>query len=171
MSDSEDQTQGAVESTYEERPAFRNAATIGVQGAVFGTLVASVQNALQTHDRGAFGVLTRSGGTIGFFAAMAATFAFTDSYVSNLRQTRDPINGAIAGCAAGLLAGARGRSIPQGLASCAAIGALVGSFDAAGSSLRGDGRDEEHALSREERRRRFFKHEPPVSGIRLPGDS
>lgn len=41
---------------------------------------------------------------------MAATFAFTDSYVSNLRQTRDPINGAIAGCAAGLLAGARGSN-------------------------------------------------------------
>lgn len=39
---------------------------------------------------------------------MGATFAFTDSYVANLRQTDDPLNGAAGGCAAGLLAGARG---------------------------------------------------------------
>ena len=41
-------------------------------------------------------------------AAMGATFAFTDSYVANLRQTDDPLNGAAGGCAAGLLAGVRG---------------------------------------------------------------
>ncbi|GJJ13890.1 hypothetical protein Clacol_008147 [Clathrus columnatus] len=188
MSDLENQT---PPEAYEERPALRNGVIVGAQGAALGTLVASVQNALQQHNRGAFGLLTRSGGTIGFFehkvtslsltkplffcrlsiAAMAGIFAFTDSYVSNLRQTRDPINGAIAGCAAGLLAGARGRSIPKGLASCAAIGAVVGSFDAAGSSFRGDGRDREHVLSKEERRRRFFKHDPLVSGVHLPGNS
>lgn len=39
---------------------------------------------------------------------MGATFAFTDSYVANLRQTDDPLNGAAGGCAAGLLSGVRG---------------------------------------------------------------
>jgi hypothetical protein len=119
---------------------------------------------------------------------MGATFAFTDSYVANLRQTDDPLNGAAGGCAAGLLAGVRGaqcdyitrrhvnvfwtiaRSIPMALASCAVLGAMVGTFDASGGSLMGDGRDREAPLTREERRRRFFKHEPPVSATPLPSD-
>lgn len=56
------------------------------------------------------------------------------------------------------------------VASCAVLGAMVGTFDAAGSSLTGDGRDNEPLLTREERRRRFFKHKPPVSATPLPGD-
>ncbi|KAF8577877.1 hypothetical protein K439DRAFT_1277991, partial [Ramaria rubella] len=122
-----------------------------------GVLVASVQNALDHHNRGAMGVLTRSGGTIGFFAAMGTTFAFVDSYAANIRQKEDPLNGVAGGCAAGLLAGARARSIPMAFASCAALAAMVGTFDAAGKSLTGDGRDKEPLLTREERRRRFFK--------------
>jgi len=149
----------------------KNAVLIGLQGAGVGVLVASVQNALQHHNRGAMGVLTRSGGTIGLFGAMAATFAFTDSYVTNVRQKEDPLNGAIAGCAVGLLAGARVRSIPVGIASCAGIATLIGTFDAAGSSLRGQALDMATPLTKEERRRRFFKHQPTVSVTPLPGDS
>jgi len=125
-------------------------------------LVSAVQNALDTHGRGASGVITRTGGTIGFFAAMGATFAFTDSYVANLRQTDDALNGAAGGCAAGFLAGIRARSIPVAVASCAVMGALVGTFDAAGKTLTGDGRDVEGRAAREERRQRFFKHKQPV---------
>lgn len=74
MSDSEDQTKDNVETIYEDRPAVRNAFVIGAQGAAVGTLVASVQNALQSHNRGAFGILTRSGGTIGFFGNVFVCF-------------------------------------------------------------------------------------------------
>lgn len=38
---------------------------------------------------------------------MGATFAFTESVVANQRQTKDAINGAAGGCAAGFLAGIR----------------------------------------------------------------
>ena len=38
-------------------------------------------------------------------AAMGATFAFTDAFVANQRQKDDAFNGAVAGCAAGFLAG------------------------------------------------------------------
>jgi len=153
---------------YETRPTVQNAALVGLQGGGVGVLVASVQNALEHHNRGAMGILTRSGGTIGFFAAMGATFAFTDSYVANLRAKEDALNGAAGGCAAGLLAGARARSIPLAVASCAVLGAMVGTFDAAGRNLTGDGREAEPRLSREERRRRFFKHDPPVQAASSP---
>jgi hypothetical protein len=52
---------------YETRPTVQNAALVGLQGGGVGVLVASVQNALEHHNRGAMGILTRSGGTIGFF--------------------------------------------------------------------------------------------------------
>jgi hypothetical protein len=54
------------------------------------------------------------------------------------------------------------RSLPIAVASCAVIGAAVGTFDTAGQSLRG----EQEALSYEEKRKRFFKQNtssPPLS--------
>lgn len=43
------------------------------------------------------------------------------------------------------------RSIPMAVGSCAVMGAAMGAFDYAGS-LQGDG-----SVSKEERRKRFFK--------------
>lgn len=56
------------------------------------------------------------------------------------------------------------RSLPIAVASCAVIGAAVGTFDTAGQSLRGD----QEALSYEEKRKRFFKQtpsSPPLSSL------
>jgi len=150
--------------SFEPRPTIQYAATVGMQAALVGAFVSSVQNALGTHSRGASGFLTRTGGTIGFFAAMGATFAATESIVANQRETQDSLNGVAGGCAAGFLAGIRARSLPIAVASCAVIGAAVGTFDTAGQSLRGD----QEALSYEEKRRRFFKQtpsSPPLSSL------
>lgn len=40
---------------------------------------------------------------------MGASFAFTEAAVANTRETDDSLNGAAGGCAAGLLAGLRGK--------------------------------------------------------------
>lgn len=52
---------------YVVRPSLQNGATVGLQAAGVGLLVSTVQNALDTHSRGAAGVFTRTGGTVGFF--------------------------------------------------------------------------------------------------------
>lgn len=115
-----------------------------------------------------------------FVAAIGATFAATESIVANQRGKQDALNGVAGGCAAGFLAGIRGaryvtfwhhvlirsaaRSLPIAVASCAVIGAAVGTFDTAGQSLRGD----QEALSYEEKRKRFFKQNPsspPLSSL------
>jgi hypothetical protein len=148
--------------SFEQRPTLQYAATVGMQAALVGAFVSSVQNALGSHSKGASGFLSRTGGTIGFFAAMGATFAATESIVANQRETQDALNGVAGGCAAGFLAGIRARSLPIAVASCAVIGAAVGTFDTAGQSLRG----EQEALSYEEKRKRFFKQNtssPPLS--------
>ncbi|KAI0048365.1 hypothetical protein FA95DRAFT_1470552, partial [Auriscalpium vulgare] len=142
--------------SYEERPTISYAATVGLQAGLVGAFVSSVQNALGSHSHGAAGFLSRSGGTIGFFAAMGATFAATESAVANTREKQDYLNGVAGGCAAGFLAGIRARSLPVAVGSCALIGAAVGTFDYAGNSLRGD----TAKLSFEEKRKRFFKQHP-----------
>jgi hypothetical protein len=112
---------------------------------------------------------------------MGATFAATESVVANQREKQDALNGVAGGCAAGFLAGIRGvhhhvfkyrfvlifsvaRSLPIAVASCAVIGAAVGTFDTAGQSLRGD----QEALSYEEKRRHFFKQNPSSPPLSSP---
>ncbi|KAG8744703.1 hypothetical protein FRC10_009617 [Ceratobasidium sp. 414] len=147
------QTRQSLEpAAYEPKSSLQNAAFVGLQSAGVGVLVSAVQNALDSHNRGAAGIFTRTGGTIGFFSAMGASFAFTEAAVANARETDDSLNGAAGGCAAGLLAGLR------------AIGTLVATFDAAGRSITGGQRDTTSTEAREERRRRFFK-KPPQEAV------
>ncbi|KAH7913008.1 hypothetical protein BJ138DRAFT_1147044 [Hygrophoropsis aurantiaca] len=139
---------------YEPKSSLRNASTIGLQAGLVGAFVSAVQNALGSHSAGAAGILTRSGGTIGTFAAMGATFAFTEAVVANQREKNDALNGVAGGCAAGFLAGLRARSLPVAVASCAVVGAAMGTFDYAGE-IAGQSKEE-----KEEKRRKFFKPTP-----------
>jgi len=139
---------------YEPRPSLRYASIAGLQAAGVGAFVSAIQNALGTHSRGASGFFTRTGGTIGFFAAMGFTFALTDAVVANTREKDDALNGVAGGCAAGFLAGIRARSLPMAVASCAVLGAAVGTFDYGGKNIAGSREPE----TQEEKRRRFFKH-------------
>ncbi|KJA29434.1 hypothetical protein HYPSUDRAFT_32893 [Hypholoma sublateritium FD-334 SS-4] len=135
---------------YEPKPAIQYASRVTLQAAGVGFAMSAIQNALGQHSHGAMGVFTRTGGTIGFFAAMGASFAFTEAYVANLREKNDALNGTAGGCAAGFLAGVRSRSIPMALAGCAMLGATMGAYEYSGS-LTGS------AETKEERRKRFFK--------------
>ncbi|KAI0932099.1 hypothetical protein AcW1_000684 [Taiwanofungus camphoratus] len=145
------------EGTYEPKPSIQYASTVALQAGAVGAFVSAVQNALGSHSSGASGFLTRSGGTIGIFAAMGATFALTEAVVANKREKDDALNGAAGACAAGFLAGIRARSLPMAVASCAVLGAAMGTFDYGGKSLQGSGE------TPEERRNRFFKHPPPTA--------
>ncbi|RDB28614.1 NADH-ubiquinone oxidoreductase 21 subunit [Hypsizygus marmoreus] len=137
--------------TYEPKPTLLYTSKVGLQAGAVGAFVSAIQNALGHHTSGAMGVFTRSGGTIGFFAAMGATFALTESVVANTRQTDDALNGAAGACAAGFLAGIRARSIPMAIGSCVVLGAAMGTFDYSGHLTGQEGE------SLEEKRKKFFK--------------
>ena len=190
--------------SFEPRPTLQYAATVGMQAALVGAFVSSVQNALGTHSRGASGFLSRTGGTIGFFGVFRQFFCLEvqdlisnylcverSRYGCNVRchriHRREPTGDA--GCAKWrgwwlrsrffgwyqrctpfqhlahfVLIFSAARSLPIAVASCAVIGAAVGTFDTAGQSLRGD----QEALSYEEKRKRFFKQtssSPPLSSL------
>ncbi len=61
-------------SSFEPRPTLQYTATVGMQAALVGAFVSSVQNALGTHSKGASGFLSRTGGTIGFFGVFQLMF-------------------------------------------------------------------------------------------------
>ncbi|EPQ27546.1 uncharacterized protein PFL1_05084 [Pseudozyma flocculosa PF-1] len=123
--------------TFLERAPVADGMTAAGASAGVGLLVSAVQNSMQTHNKGALGVFTRTGSTIALFTAMGGIFSYTDATVANFRQKTDAINGAAGGCAAGLVLGAGARSLPMMVGSCAALAALVGTFDAAGKSIQG----------------------------------
>jgi len=142
------------EIQYEHKSGIGYATKVGMQAGGVGALMACLQRIigppLMPQGSGFWSIASRN---VGFFAAMGATFAFTETMVANQRQKNDPLNGMAGGCAAGFLAGIRARSLPMAVAGCAAVGAAVGGFDYSGQ-LAGQTVSPE---KREERRRQFFK--------------
>ncbi|RUS32934.1 hypothetical protein BC938DRAFT_473771 [Jimgerdemannia flammicorona] len=110
---------------------------VGATFAVAGLLVSSVQNSLGTHSQGAKGVFTRTGGTIGFFAAMGGVFAATECIVGEIRKEDDALNRAAAGCAAGIVAGIRAHSIPVMCGACVAVGTAFAVYEYGGGNIKG----------------------------------
>ncbi|KAJ2848544.1 hypothetical protein J3B02_003929, partial [Coemansia erecta] len=64
--------------------------------------------------------------------AMGGIFAGVDAAVTQIRGKDDYVNSAVAGCAAGLIAGVRKRSIPAGLGGCAFFATAMGTYDYSG---------------------------------------
>ncbi|KAL8829917.1 MAG: hypothetical protein Q9191_001737 [Dirinaria sp. TL-2023a] len=117
----------------------------GAMGAL-GLFFSAVQNALTRQNIGAWGVLTRYGGTTASFAAIGGSFEFTRIAAANLREKDDSWNPAIGGFFAGAVGGLKCdivRTIPYvlGLGSVSAI--AQGVFDYTGGSLFGYGMDPE----------------------------
>ena len=54
-------------SSYEQKPTLQQTFRATLQAGTVGLVLSTVQNALGKHTHGAMGVLTRTGGTIGFF--------------------------------------------------------------------------------------------------------
>lgn len=59
--------------TFAERSPLNDGVTSASVGAGAGLLVSAVRNGLQTHNKGAMGVFTRSGSTIAIFGMFAPT--------------------------------------------------------------------------------------------------
>lgn len=58
-------------SAYEPKPTLSYASRVGLQAGILGAFVSAIQNALGTHSHGAAGIVTRTGGTIGFFGTFS----------------------------------------------------------------------------------------------------
>ncbi|KAI9283379.1 hypothetical protein BY458DRAFT_496353 [Sporodiniella umbellata] len=132
-----------------------SANTAAIAGGI-GLVVSAMQNTIQKHHAGARGVITRTGGTIAFFAAMGGIFTLGECVAKDIRKEDDAINAGIGGCAAGFLAGIKTHSFGKMLLGCAAIGGTMYTYEASGQ-LKGQFANK----TREEKKeyeRAFFKH-------------
>ncbi|KAL8907841.1 MAG: hypothetical protein Q9207_001164 [Kuettlingeria erythrocarpa] len=102
-----------------------------------GLFLSAVQNTLTRQNVTGWGVFTRTGGTIGMFAAIGGTFEFARIAAANLREREDSYNQAIGGFFAGGIVGFRMRSFPAVLGFGAALATLQGVFDYTGGKMTG----------------------------------
>jgi len=119
----------------------QNAVKTGMSAALVsagaGLLVSSVQNALQTHNRGALGVFSRTGSTIALFTAMGGLFSFTQCAAGTLRRVDDGWNAFWGGAAAGAAGSLRRGTIPAFLGSSLFLGGVMGVLEWTGGSFSG----------------------------------
>jgi len=106
-----------------------------------GAIISGVQNTLTKQNVGAFGILTKTGGTIAVFAAMGGSYEFAKIASANLREKDDSWNNAIGGFFAGTMLGLKFRTVPAVLGYGSALAVILGTFDYAGGSLTGYTRD------------------------------
>ncbi|KAI9717371.1 MAG: hypothetical protein M1812_004723 [Candelaria pacifica] len=132
-----------------ERPPYRPKDAVGsalrstmITGGA-GTFVSAIQNTLTRSNVNAWGVFTRSGGTIAVFAAMGGTYEFAKTASANLREKDDSWNPTIGGFLGGAMLGLRFRTIPAVLGYGAGLAVLLGTFDYTGGVLTGYTRDPE----------------------------
>ncbi|KAJ1822241.1 hypothetical protein LPJ60_002141 [Coemansia sp. RSA 2675] len=120
-------------NTFEERDWKLETAKYTLGGAGIGMLASAFQTAYAPTKTGsALDMFGKYGGTIAFMAAMGGVFAGVDAAAAQIRGKDDYKNSAIAGCAAGLIAGARQRSIPAALGSCAFFAASMATYEYSG---------------------------------------
>ncbi|KAF8541937.1 NADH-ubiquinone oxidoreductase 213 kDa subunit [Trichophaea hybrida] len=123
----------------------RDAIGQGVKGTLIvsgvGAILSGVQNSLSKQNIGAFGVITRTGGTIAIFAAMGGSYMFVRNAAANLREKEDSWNPTIGGFVAGAILGTRFRTMPSVIGYGAGLALTLGVFDYTGGSLAGIFRD------------------------------
>ncbi|KAI9822562.1 MAG: hypothetical protein M1827_000281 [Pycnora praestabilis] len=132
-----------------ERPIYHAKDAVGtsikstmITGSA-GALVSAIQNTLTKQNVTAWGVFTRTGGTIAVFAAMGGTYEFAKTASANLREKDDSWNPTIGGFLAGSVLGLRFRTLPAVLGYGAGLAVLLATFDYTGGVLTGYTKDPE----------------------------
>ncbi|KAL8713863.1 MAG: hypothetical protein Q9220_002008 [cf. Caloplaca sp. 1 TL-2023] len=108
-----------------------------------GLFLSAAQNSLSRQTTSGWGVITRTGGTIGIFAAVGGVYEFTRIAAANLREKDDSWNPAIGGFFGGGVMGLRYRSFPAVLGFGALLAIVEGTFNYTGGRITGFAQDSE----------------------------
>ncbi|CAI2162601.1 16921_t:CDS:2 [Funneliformis geosporum] len=120
------------DDVYHEKELILNTLKTSLGFAGVGLLIAAAQNSYYDYTR-ASTVFTKYGSTVTGFALLGGIFTATETISANVRKTDDWINGAVAGCAAGLTTGIRARSHALSIGACLGIGGLMGFYEFSGA--------------------------------------
>ncbi|CAG8954151.1 hypothetical protein HYFRA_00005769 [Hymenoscyphus fraxineus] len=129
--------------TYHPKDALKSATQGALVLGTGGFVIAATSNTLSKTNYGAWGWITRGGGTIANFTGAGAGFMFARDVAANLRQKDDSYNHAIGGFVAGAIAGLRTGSAPKVLGMGAGLAIVFAAYEFTGGRLRGPKRDPE----------------------------
>ncbi|KAK1766450.1 Tim17/Tim22/Tim23/Pmp24 family-domain-containing protein [Phialemonium atrogriseum] len=128
---------------YHPKDAVSAAVTGTIVTGSAGLFVSAIQNSLQKRNVGAWGIFTRTGGTIATFAAVGGAYEFSRNAAANLREKDDHYNAAIGGFLAGSVLGLRTGRIPPMLGWGALTATVLAVYEYTGGALSGSTRDKE----------------------------
>ncbi|KAL2057603.1 hypothetical protein ABVK25_001987 [Lepraria finkii] len=131
----------AVQEVYHPKDAVGKAIEATLILGAAGLTVSAIQNTLTKQNVSGWGVFTRTGGTIGMFAAAGCAHGFTNAAAANLREKDDSWNPAIGGFFSGAILGMRFRTFPSVLGFGAALAVVQGVFDYTGGKFSGYDKD------------------------------
>ncbi|KAI9851567.1 MAG: hypothetical protein M1824_002608 [Vezdaea acicularis] len=143
-----------------------------------GLVISAIQNTLTKQNVGAWGIFTRTGGTIAVFAAMGGTYEFVSTASANLREKNDTWNPTVGGFFAGSVMGLKFRTMPAVLGYGSGLAVLMAAYHYTGGSLRGYKQDptmDEFERKEELRRNRRRPIQETIDelgegrGIKAPG--
>ncbi|KAI0965560.1 hypothetical protein F4678DRAFT_476556 [Xylaria arbuscula] len=131
-----------IQRLAEEQPFHqKDAVKSGLQGALVGggagLLLSAVQNSLAKQNVGAWGVFTRTGGTIASLVTLTTVYSFSKDAAANLREKDDTFNTTIGSFLGGAALGLKTGRMPRILGFGAAFAVVMTTFDYTGGSLRG----------------------------------
>jgi len=126
---------------YHPHDAIRASINGAMITGAAGTLVSAIQNTLTRRNVNAWGIFTRSGGTIAVFTAMGGTYEFTRFAAANLRERDDSLNTALGGFLAGSILGLKVGTTPAVFGYGALAAVVLGAFDYTGGALTGYQKD------------------------------
>ncbi|CAK7264077.1 hypothetical protein SEPCBS119000_000815 [Sporothrix epigloea] len=113
----------------------------GVKGTAVvggaGLFLSAIQNSLQKRNVGAWGIFSRTGGTVASFAAVGGVFEFSRVASANLRQKNDAYNTAVGGFLAGSVFGLSSGKMPRIIGMGAFAAVVLAVFDFTGGHLTG----------------------------------
>ncbi|KAL2009844.1 hypothetical protein VTN00DRAFT_5651 [Thermoascus crustaceus] len=146
------------EKVYHPKDAISASLKTTMLTGGIGLFASAVQNTLAKQNIGPWGVFTRTGSTIGIFAAMGGTYEFVKTASANLREKEDHWNVTLAGFFSGSILGLRARTFPAVVGYGAALATAMGVFEYTGGSLWGYSKDKkEDDFERLEKLRKAYR--------------
>ncbi|KAI1385744.1 uncharacterized protein F4822DRAFT_414053 [Hypoxylon trugodes] len=143
---------GEEQHIFHQHDSLKSAINGALLGGGAGFTVSAVQNSLARRNVGAWGVFTRTGGTVAMFTAGATVYEFARDATANLREKDDTLNISIASFLSGATIGLRTGRIPQILGFGAAFSIVMSAFEFTGGSLRGGPRNPVNELDEFDRK-------------------
>ncbi|KAK7969978.1 hypothetical protein PG988_009051 [Apiospora saccharicola] len=143
---------------FHPKNAVKSAVTGSMVGGAAGFFASAIQNSLAKTNVGAWGVVTRTGGTVAVMTAVPALYMFAKDASANLREKDDTWNTTIGAFLGGGVLGLKSGRMPQIVGWGAGMSIILSALEFTGGSLAGKRKTERSDIDEYERKEYLRKN-------------